>query len=170
MPDRDAPKGRPTELPKSAHEAAVDVARLWLSAICDFTVADAVAADFAIRDAGRSVPVWVKGRISHRRQRRPPKVRLGLRYGGGRAIGLALTVELVVPAASGQWIWMKSYRVWEADRVVFVYPESWVEPGSRPENPPQGELPSFERPLPYRCEMPDWLREKVGEALHEIRT
>jgi hypothetical protein len=27
-----------------------------------------------------------------------------------------------------QWTWMKNYRVWEANRKVFVYPENWIEP------------------------------------------
>lgn len=27
-----------------------------------------------------------------------------------------------------QWEWMKNYRVWEAARKVFLYPENWIEP------------------------------------------
>lgn len=27
-----------------------------------------------------------------------------------------------------QWQWMKSYRVWEANRKVFLYPENWILP------------------------------------------
>ena len=26
-----------------------------------------------------------------------------------------------------QWKWMKNYRVWEANRKVFLYPENWIE-------------------------------------------
>lgn len=26
-----------------------------------------------------------------------------------------------------QWVWMKNYRVWEANRKVFLYPENWIE-------------------------------------------
>ena len=26
-----------------------------------------------------------------------------------------------------QWSWMKNYRVWEANRKVFLYPENWIE-------------------------------------------
>lgn len=26
-----------------------------------------------------------------------------------------------------QWKWMKNYRIWEANRKVFVYPENWIE-------------------------------------------
>ncbi len=30
-----------------------------------------------------------------------------------------------------QWRWMKSYRVWEANRKIFLYPENWIEPDLR---------------------------------------
>jgi hypothetical protein len=35
----------------------------------------------------------------------------------------------VAPSAidTAQWNWMKSYRVWEANRKVFLYPENWIE-------------------------------------------
>lgn len=34
-----------------------------------------------------------------------------------------------IPA--GQWQWMKNYRVWEANRKVFLYPENYIEPELR---------------------------------------
>jgi hypothetical protein len=30
-----------------------------------------------------------------------------------------------------QWIWMEQYRLWEANRKVFLYPENWIEPTLR---------------------------------------
>lgn len=30
-----------------------------------------------------------------------------------------------------EWEWMQSYRVWEANRKVFLYPENWIEPSLR---------------------------------------
>ncbi|MBK7474889.1 MAG: hypothetical protein IPI11_02300 [Haliscomenobacter sp.] len=30
-----------------------------------------------------------------------------------------------------QWKWMKNYRVWEANRKIFLYPENWLEPELR---------------------------------------
>ncbi|HEX5026613.1 MAG TPA: neuraminidase-like domain-containing protein, partial [Agriterribacter sp.] len=30
-----------------------------------------------------------------------------------------------------RWEWMKNYRVWEANRKVFLYPENWIEPDLR---------------------------------------
>lgn len=43
-------------------------------------------------------------------------------------------IELgVSPAAidKERWQWMKNYRVWEANRKVFFYPENWIEPELR---------------------------------------
>jgi Tc toxin complex TcA C-terminal TcB-binding domain/Neuraminidase-like domain len=51
---------------------------------------------------------------------------LGLEQGSSEGIAL-LDVE---PDAvdSVLWRWMKSYRVWEANREIFLYPENWLEP------------------------------------------
>lgn len=35
------------------------------------------------------------------------------------------------PIDAQQWPWRKNYRVWEANRKVFVYPENWIEAGLR---------------------------------------
>ena len=35
-----------------------------------------------------------------------------------------------------QWKWMKRFRVWEANRKVFLYPENWIEPELRDEKSP----------------------------------
>lgn len=35
-----------------------------------------------------------------------------------------------------QWRWMKSYRMWEANRKVFLYPENWIEPELRDDKTP----------------------------------
>ena len=39
----------------------------------------------------------------------------------------------VAPASirAEQWQWMQRYRVWEANRKVFLYPENWLEPELR---------------------------------------
>ncbi len=34
------------------------------------------------------------------------------------------------------WIWMKNYRVWEANRKVLLYPENWIEPELRDDKTP----------------------------------
>ncbi|HAJ62758.1 MAG TPA: hypothetical protein DCP31_28940, partial [Cyanobacteria bacterium UBA8543] len=38
-----------------------------------------------------------------------------------------------------QWNWMKNYRVWEANRKVFLYPESYIEPELRDTKTPEFE-------------------------------
>jgi hypothetical protein len=35
-----------------------------------------------------------------------------------------------------EWEWMKNYRVWEANRKVFVYPENWIDPTLRTRKTP----------------------------------
>ncbi|HRP31190.1 MAG TPA: neuraminidase-like domain-containing protein [Agriterribacter sp.] len=45
-----------------------------------------------------------------------------------------MNLEPNVDAASiraDHWAWMKRYRVWEANRKVFLYPENWIEPELR---------------------------------------
>src|SRR5437867_6815001 len=31
----------------------------------------------------------------------------------------------------GEWEWRKRYRVWDANRKIFLYPENWIEPELR---------------------------------------
>ncbi|MCY1012054.1 neuraminidase-like domain-containing protein [Nannocystis pusilla] len=45
-------------------------------------------------------------------------------------MGLIPNVKLT-PADSDEWSWMKRYRVWEANRKLFLYPENWVQPELR---------------------------------------
>ena len=35
-----------------------------------------------------------------------------------------------------EWTWRKTYRVWEANRKVFLYPENWIEPELRDDKTP----------------------------------
>ena len=35
-----------------------------------------------------------------------------------------------------RWEWMKNYRVWEANRKIFLYPENWIEPELRDSKSP----------------------------------
>ena len=37
---------------------------------------------------------------------------------------------------ANHWKWMKKYRVWEANRKVFLYPENWIEPELRDNKSP----------------------------------
>jgi hypothetical protein len=50
-----------------------------------------------------------------------------------------LNLEPLVPASAidaAQWAWMKRYRVWEANRKVFLYPENWLVPAWRDDRSP----------------------------------
>ena len=38
--------------------------------------------------------------------------------------------------AASQWEWMKRYRVWQANREVFLWPENWLEPELRDDQSP----------------------------------
>ena len=52
-----------------------------------------------------------------------------------------------------EWLWSKRYRVWEANRKIFLYPENWIEPELR-------------LPTPLRAV----LREVVGFFCQECAT
>src|SRR5690606_333788 len=41
------------------------------------------------------------------------------------------------PEAIERWSWSKNYRVWEANRKVFLYPENWIEPALRSDKTPE---------------------------------
>lgn len=41
-----------------------------------------------------------------------------------------------LPEEARWWEWMKNYRVWEANRKVFLYPENWIEPELRDNKSP----------------------------------
>ncbi|PSH61678.1 hypothetical protein CU102_26790 [Phyllobacterium brassicacearum] len=50
---------------------------------------------------------------------------------------LNLEADTVIsPEAAEEWLWMKYYRVWEANRKVFLYPENWIEPELRQDKTP----------------------------------
>jgi hypothetical protein len=44
----------------------------------------------------------------------------------------AVVVDLTKDDTWNQWEWMKRYRVWEANREVFLYPENWLIESQRP--------------------------------------
>jgi hypothetical protein len=33
--------------------------------------------------------------------------------------------------AEAEWQWRKNYRIWDANRRIFLYPENWIEPELR---------------------------------------
>ena len=65
-----------------------------------------------------------------------------------------------------QWEWMKNYRVWEANRKVFLYPENWIEPEFRDNKTP------FFRELESEILQDDLTNDSAEEAftnyLHKL--
>ena len=45
----------------------------------------------------------------------------------------AVVVDLTQDDTWNQWEWMSSYRIWEANREVFLYPENWLIESQRPD-------------------------------------
>ncbi len=51
---------------------------------------------------------------------------------------LELEANVALDADTAErWEWQKSYRVWEANRKVFLYPENWIEPSLRLDKTPE---------------------------------
>ncbi|MGW7134638.1 Tc toxin subunit A-related protein [Streptomyces bobili] len=60
-----------------------------------------------------------------------------------------------------QWQWMRRYRVWEANRKVFLYPENWIEPELRDEKSP------FFVDLENELQQNDVIAETVEQAYRD---
>ena len=61
-----------------------------------------------------------------------------------------------------RWTWMKNYRVWEANRKAFVYPENWIQPDLEHDN--SSYFRELEKEL--RCNIPHgkWIKyDKKGK-------
>ena len=65
---------------------------------------------------------------------------------------------------ASQWEWMKSYRVWEANRKVFLYPENWIEPELRDDKTP------FFKELEAALQQDEVTSENVEAALLQYLT
>ena len=71
--------------------------------------------------------------------------------------------------AAREWEWLKTYRVWEANRKVFLYPENWLEPELRDDKTPL--FRAFESRLaqgPLTHESAEKALRTYLEELHEI--
>ena len=77
-------------------------------------------------------------------------------------------VDTPVAADIKRWPWLKNYRVWDANRKVFHYPENWIEADL-----PDDKSPYFrELEKQLRCNVPDgvWeVYEKKGKRVSSIR-
>jgi hypothetical protein len=62
-------------------------------------------------------------------------------------------------ASAEQWQWMKNYRVWEANRKIFLYPENWILPELRDDKSP------FFKELENELLQNDVTEQTAGNAL-----
>ena len=66
-----------------------------------------------------------------------PGDRIISRYRSGLTPLLTQTeIETYAMVTSDEWEWRKNYRVWEANRKVFLYPENYLEPDLRDNKTP----------------------------------
>jgi peptidoglycan hydrolase-like protein with peptidoglycan-binding domain len=70
------------------------------------------------------------------------------------------------PNAWSQWRWMKNYRVWEANRKIFFYPENWLEPELRDDKSPFFE--ELENELMQNEITKEHVEEAFQNYLHKV--
>ena len=62
----------------------------------------------------------------------------------------------------GRWDWMQKYRVWEANRKVFLYPENWIVPSLRNDKSP------FFKELESELQQKNLDKETIEEVLKDF--
>ncbi|MDH4471692.1 MAG: neuraminidase-like domain-containing protein [Fluviicola sp.] len=67
-----------------------------------------------------------------------------------------------------RWKWMKKYRVWEANRKVFLYPENWIEPELRDDKSPF--FKELENTLLQGEVNNENVEKALGKYLHQLDT
>lgn len=94
-------------------------------------------------------------------------------------MGLEPDVEVQADSAEGDsawrwWQWMRKYRLWEANRKVFLWPENWIEPELKKDRSPffkdlENELLQNEvNPLTVENAFSNYLEKLDGVAQLEI--
>jgi SpoVK/Ycf46/Vps4 family AAA+-type ATPase len=64
-----------------------------------------------------------------------------------------------------EWEWRKNYRVWDANRKIFLYPENWIEPDLRLSTRLRAALDDVVEFICAKCGAKT-KREPVGERAH----
>ncbi len=83
----------------------------------------------------------------------------------------------------GEWKWIKNYRVWEANRKVFLYPENYIRPELRDDKTPifkeledelvQGDLTAYTAEIAYRnylTKFAEVANLKIAGSYHDADT
>ncbi|HAA12780.1 MAG TPA: hypothetical protein DCE41_14250, partial [Cytophagales bacterium] len=66
------------------------------------------------------------------------------------------------------WKWRKNYRIWEANRKIFLYPENWLNPDFRDDKTTQFE--SLENALNQQDVTPQTAEKAYREYLRDLRS
>jgi hypothetical protein len=74
----------------------------------------------------------------------------------------------ISPAAidTSVWEWMKNYRVWQANREVFLYPEDWIDPTLRDDKTPF--FKELENELRQNPITPDTVEQAIRNYLEKL--
>ena len=64
------------------------------------------------------------------------RCRLGLEAADGVPVSVTVNGKEQPVLDPDRWSWMQNYRVWEANRKVFLYPENWIDPQLRDDKSP----------------------------------
>lgn len=65
---------------------------------------------------------------------------------------------------TAKWAWRKRYRVWEANRKVFLFPENWIEPELRSKTAAFGALAAeLDRSL-FRVDLGRVVSKYIGDT------
>ena len=76
------------------------------------------------------------------------RIHIPILLGGAFAVVSAL--HLAADARESNWSWLRRYRIWQAGREIFLYPENWLEPD--PRDPDRGWIRVGEpRSIPDKC-------------------
>ena len=62
------------------------------------------------------------------------------------------------------WTWRRNYRVWEANRKVFLYPENWAEPKLRSKTAAFGALAAELGRSLYHADLSRVVSKYIGET------
>jgi hypothetical protein len=83
---------------------------------------------------------------------------------------MGLEADVVIPAGEREdwapWDWMKEFRVWEANRKIFLFPENWIEPELRDDK--SEFYVEFENNLNQNVLEPQNIERAVIQYLHRL--
>ena len=79
---------------------------------------------------------------------------------------LRVTIDYTVDDTWTQWQWMKRFRIWQANREVFLYPENWLVESDRPNR--TEAFQNLERTALQGQSTPDYLETVVLNYIEDL--